>query len=283
MDKCGSIVDAIADHRHNLADVLKALDFALLVFGEHFGNHPVNADGVGDGLRGACVVAGDHCHGEVEVMELLHSVNCRWLEGVGHCDDSADLAVPTNEHCGPTLVFELGCCVVKRCWEFERCLRSEFAAADPDGAAIEVCSDAVAGNGDELGDRVGEAMQFERCGGNGVSDRVLAVGFDGAGLGEKFCVVGAVRGDDVGDHHCSLGEGAGLVEDDCREPPAAFEYFDGLDEDAELCGAARADHDRHRSCQPERTGAGDDQYGNCGVHAVADAAADHGPSEEGEQ
>lgn len=138
-------------------------------------------------------------------------------------------------------------------------------------------------NGAELGDRVDGAVQFA-CGvGNGVSDRVLAVGFDGAGFGEELCFVGAACGDDVGDRHRSLGEGAGLVEDDGRDAPGAFEYFDGLDEDAELCGAARADHDRHRSCQPERTGAGDDQDRDCGVHAVADAATDDRPAEEGEQ
>ena len=76
MDECGGVVDAVADHRHDFSGCSEALHFALLVFGEHFGNHPVDANGVSDGLCGACVVAGDHRHGEVEVMEMSHGVDC---------------------------------------------------------------------------------------------------------------------------------------------------------------------------------------------------------------
>ena len=63
-------------------------------------------------------------------------------------------------------------------------------------------------------------------------------------------------------HHLrfALGQRAGLVDD---ERVYFFKTLKGpgiLDQHAHPCAAADADHDRHWRCQPQRTGAGDNQH-----------------------
>ena len=94
-----------------------------------------------------------------------------------------------------------------------------------------------------------------------LGDRVLAAGLGGAtrrehlGLGpSRRSVVTPVRAGRA------PGDGAGLVEDDGGEPPRLLERLAVADQDAELGGAAGADHDRGRRGQAEGAGAGDDQH-----------------------
>ena len=82
------------------------MHFVLLVLGQHFGDHSVDADGVGDGLGRPGIVAGDHRDGQAEIVKLLNGVDSGRFQCVGDCDDAAHLAVPTGEHGGPTLVLE---------------------------------------------------------------------------------------------------------------------------------------------------------------------------------
>ena len=60
-------------------------------------------------------------------------------------------------------------------------------------------------------------------------------------------------------HHAGC-DRAGLVEHDGVDPAGGLQHLGALDQDAQLCAAAGADHQRGRRGQPERARAGDDQH-----------------------
>ena len=60
----------------------------------------------------------------------------------------------------------------------------------------------------------------------------------------------------------AFGQRAGLVDDQCVDRFEPLERFGVLNEHAGRRASTRADHDRHRRGEPERTRAGDDQHGH---------------------
>ena len=119
---------------------------------------------------------------------------------------------------------------------------------------------------------------------DGFGDRVLAADLGGGDQGQELVGVPAVVRDDGCDGRAAVGDGAGLVEDDGGEPVRGLERFAVADEDAELGGAAGADHDGGRGGQAECAGAGDDQDGDGGADGqghVGGVGAEEGPAGEG--
>ncbi len=85
---------------------MQQLDLGRLVFGQHLGEHPVDADLAGDRLGGAVVVAGDHHHLETEVMHPTDRRHRVVFDGVGHGHHPGQLAVDADHHGGLALVGE---------------------------------------------------------------------------------------------------------------------------------------------------------------------------------
>ena len=73
-------------------------------------------------------------------------------------------------------------------------------------------------------------------------------------------IPGAV--DQSDQRHLPGGHGSGLVEHDRVDPPCGLEHLRALDQQPELCAAARPDEQRRRRREPEGAGAGDDQDGD---------------------
>ena len=69
------VVDAVANHRNNFASFLEPLHLVLFVLWEHFGNDSVDADRIGNRLCSTSVVARDHRHGQLELVEPFHGVD----------------------------------------------------------------------------------------------------------------------------------------------------------------------------------------------------------------
>ena len=180
-------------------------------------------------------------------------------------------------------MLELDGDLVEPAGKFERGLSGKFAAPDPHRRAVNIGADAVPDDGFELGNQIERTMQLPRRVGNGLADRMLAIGFHSTRPCDEVSFTGPVDRDDVGDRHGAFGEGAGLVKHHGGDTPRPFEYLDRFDENSKLRSTASTNHDRHRSCQPERTWARDDQHCNGGVHAITDAATDHGPAKECQQ
>ena len=68
----GRVVDAVADHRDELAAGLQAADLGLLLVGPDVGQHALDAQLAGNGARRGVVVAGQHHHVEATAAELRH-------------------------------------------------------------------------------------------------------------------------------------------------------------------------------------------------------------------
>ena len=80
-------------------------------------------------------------------------------------------------------------------------------------------------------------------------------------------------------HHAG-GDGAGLVEHDRVDAAGALQDLRTLDQNAQLCAAARADEQCSRCGQAECAGTGDDEDGNGGGHCLREAAGAGEPETE---
>ena len=85
------------------------------------------------------------------------------------------------------------------------------------------------------------------------------------------------------DTHAAVGDGAGLVEHDRRDPPRLLEHLRPLDQDPELRAAAGPDHERRGSREAECARAGDDQHGDGRGEGVRGVAGDDQPAGERQQ
>ncbi len=187
LDERRRVVDAVTDHGHDLAGVLQALHLVLLVLGQHLGDDPVDADGVGDRLRGSGVVAGDHRDGQVEVVQSPHGLDRRRLECVGDGDHAADLAVPAGEDGGAALVSRAHRFGVEPVGQFEARVGRRARADRPRRS----CRRRRRGCRGRRSCRMPVTASSAPCAfasgvGDGLADRMLAVGLDGAGLGEQL-------------------------------------------------------------------------------------------------
>ena len=97
-------------------------------------------------------------------------------------------------------------------------------------------------------------------------------------------MIGSGDGLDRGQGGLALGQRAGLVDHQGIDLLEAFQRLGVLDQDAGLGAPPRAHHDRHRGRQPERAGAGDDQYRDRGDQAEGERRRrpEDGPADKGE-
>jgi hypothetical protein len=282
----GGVVDAVADHGHDVAVRLEGGDPVGLVGRQHLGDDVLDADLAGDGLGGRGVVAGDHPYLQAEGLQLGDSLGGVRLDGVGNGDQTGQEAVHGDVHRGGTGGRGAGGVTGQR-----RGVDAEGVhvcpVADRDAGRVDRGADAVSGVGGE----VGRGLQGQAAGAggghDGLADRVLASDLRGGDQGQQRVGVVAGEGRDVLEGGSTVGDGAGLVQDDCGQPAGGLQRPAVADEDAELGGLAGADHDRGRGRQAQGAGARDDEDGDRGADGqdqpVGAGAERHPADERGER
>lgn len=108
---------------------------------------------------------------------------------------------------------------------------------------------------------------------------MAALGLEGGGDGECLLRAGRRHGRDTDDLSRSLGEGAGLVEDDGVCFREALDDTTTSNQDSEGRGSPASDHHRHRRREPHRAGTGNEDDGEAAQHGQTDTAVDP-PCEE---
>ena len=84
--------------------------------------------------------------------------------------------------------------------------------------------------------------------------------FDACRNAQQLKACHASRRFDIRDHRFALGQGAGLVDDQCVDVSCALKRTGVADENAKVRAASDAYHDGGRCCEPKRAGTGDDQH-----------------------
>src|SRR5208337_4722912 len=100
LDQRGCVVDAIANHGDDPAFVLESANLGDFVFGQHLGQHSVDADLFGDRGSRAGVVAGDHGDLQPHGVQLTDHVDGVVFDGVSDREHAHDLAVAADEYRG---------------------------------------------------------------------------------------------------------------------------------------------------------------------------------------
>ncbi len=100
---------------------------------------------------------------------------------------------------------------------------------------------------------------------DGTSERMLTLLLQSSGQPEHIIFAKRAEGHDSGDGGPSLGEGAGLIDDERGDFTQRFESLGVLEKYARLRPTAHGDHDRHGRSQTEGAWAGDDEDGD-GIH-----------------
>ena len=108
-------------------------------------------------------------------------------------------------------------------------------------------------------------------------ERVLALGFDGACLGQH---VVALRARDAREDVLAARQRARLVEEDDVDEATALEAQTILDEDSAAGCERGRDRDHERDREPERVRARDHEHGHRADHGEVDVAGDR-PDDEG--
>src|SRR6478735_10018548 len=95
-----------------------------------------------------------------------------------------------------------------------------------------------------------------------LAERMLGADLNGCGKCEKFGLGESLCWKNSSDRWFAACNGSGFIEYDGIDPPRLFKRLAAANEDAVLSRLARADHDRGRSGQTERAGAGNHQHRN---------------------
>src|SRR5699024_427243 len=108
LGQCWGVVDAVADHRDDLALALESGDDVDLVLGQDLGDDLLDADLGGDPTGHGLVVAGEQDRSETQVLQALDRLGAGGLDSVGDDEDPAGLSVPADGDDGLTFVLGRG-------------------------------------------------------------------------------------------------------------------------------------------------------------------------------
>ena len=239
---------------------------------QDFGADLVNAQLLCDHLCRRTVVAGEHLHPQMHGVEGLHLRTGVFLLHVRHGKHTKVFLLAAAKQQG------LGRKLLRR--DLHAVFLQEGRAAAEIFRSLQQAGDALAGNGLEPlrhGDRQAALFTFGHGGaGNGMLGILLhcADGF------QKPLRVGAHH---VGDEELSLGQGARFVHDHRVHMMEHLQRLRRTDQNAEFRAAPGADHNGHRSCQTQRAGAGDHQYGNSRRQRERQLSARQHPGGKGQQ
>jgi hypothetical protein len=84
LGKSGRIVDAVADHRHDLSQILEPPDLGHLLGGVDLGEDAVDPDFARDAFRDLPTVSRQQHRGEPELTEIANGLGARGLDRVAH-------------------------------------------------------------------------------------------------------------------------------------------------------------------------------------------------------
>ena len=216
-----------------------------------------------DGLSGAAVVTGEHCHRDTQVFQQVDGLGGFGSQLIAHRDCGDGEVIACEDHYGGTGGLQT------------RNVTGECAGRDPrrlteaQPATVEGAVQAVPGHGDDVGG--------DLCVTGGVQDRlcqwVFAAGLQCCGEDQGFSAADFGQGDDLDDFGLIAGEGAGLVQGNDFDAPQLFNGRTTFDESTLAAGGS--DGRDHGQRDGDRQGA----WGRGNQHDERPLQPQHGVAE----
>ena len=176
---------------------LQLADFRCLLGGQHLGEHVLDADLGGDGVRGGRVVAGEHPDVDAECLQLGDRLGGFGFDGVGDRQHRGRGPVDRGEHRGAPGRRLGGGDGLQR-GDVHAAGGHQRGVADQHVPVVDDGVDAVTGDGVEGPQR----RQIEETRGGGGDDRladgVFAAGLGGGDQGQHVVLCPAAGGGDAG-------------------------------------------------------------------------------------
>jgi hypothetical protein len=200
-------------------------------------------------------------------MQRLQRGGRGFLHRIGDGHHASDSPVQDHEHHGFALVAAL----IRPRHQIGRVqahIRDQSEVAKSHRAAINSAANTLAGDRLEIGGGGKFNALVLRAAHDGFGKGMFRPALQRGGKAQHFGPIMARFGKHRDQAGFAFGQGAGFVYDqrvDLFEPLQRLGVFD---ENACLRAPARGSHDRHRSCQPQGAGAGDDQHCDGGDKAV---------------
>ena len=265
-----------------MPSALELLDVACLVGGQHLGEDALDAEFARHGLGGSLVVARDHDRLDAHLLEAPKRLPRARFDGVRHGDEPGGLPVDRDEHRRLARLGERGGPLFQR-KDVHPALVHQLAVAHQHGMAIHLRPDAVAGYGLEPRGVADLDAPLAGARDYGLGQRVLGVLLGRGDEPQEVVLAPAIQGEDVGEGGLTLGEGAGLVEDDGVYARYVLEGGRVLDQDVVPRSDAGAYGHGGRGRQAQGVGAGDDDGRDRERHGrYGRSAPEEVPGEEGD-
>ena len=247
------IVDSVADHRCPAA-FPELPDHGFLPVGQYAGNDVIHAGGCSDGPGGTLIVAGQHDHMESLPFQLADCLRRVRLDSVRHGDDADQIPVFREEQGSLSLLRKAQGFPVQRFGD-----PGQPADVGPVSSAevmtVHLCGQSVSGEGRKV-----RYLRYFHSAGfpfgyDGPGQRMFTLLLQRAGFPDQLLFRISVRGADVCHLRFAGGDGSGFVQRNDLYPAGVFQRFTGLEQDPVFRAHAVTDHNRHRGCQPQGTGA----------------------------
>ena len=142
----GSVVDPVADHRHDSALALEPRNLGGLARRQHPGEDPVDTDLPGDRPGRRLVVPRHHHDLDAHRLQGGHRPASGGLQGVGDRQKPVGRAIPSGEDDRPAPGFEPGCLGGELVRNSEALPRQQRGPPDGHPSAVDLGHDAEAGD-----------------------------------------------------------------------------------------------------------------------------------------
>ena len=282
----GRVVDAVADHG-DLAPARQIPHDLFLAVRQNAGDDVcliqsrLSADSAGC----ACSIAGQHDHLQSHVAQGTDGGGALGLDFVSHTDDAQETPAAREEQRRFSLVRQrLGACGAVRPFGWRQ------RVTQPVPHECEIAAEqqlAIGGGGGQPVPRQG--TEIHRRGrvqppargflAYGAGERMLAAALQRQRSSQELLLAHVER-QDIHDAGGALGDGSGLVQNDCPDSAGFLQRGGGLEQDPAPRPDAAADHDGDRGCQSQCAGAADDQHGDAACQCEADILPDQHPHKE---
>ena len=277
------VVDTIARHCDGAAFGLKARDKIVLVLGAETGVHFVDAQCRGDRLRRGLGIAGGHDDAQAGVMQTANGLWRSVLDRVRNGHQPGQRPVDGNEH-GRLAVGLKPVQTILHRLRRNREIAHQRRIAKGDARAIDGTDHPLARHGFEILRLRARGVTIFGAGHDSLSQGMFGAPLQRGGQAEQMRALDAVDRLHVSQAWATLGQGAGLVDDQHVDLREALQRLGVADQHAGMGAAPRGHHDRHRRGQAQCTGAGNDQHGYSGNKRIGKNGLrpeDH-PKDEGE-
>lgn len=212
MGQGSGVVDAVADHGHNLAVGLQVGDDGGFIGRQDVGDDGVDTDLSGDGVGDGLVVAGQQDGRHTQCGEPGDGVCAGGFDRIGDRLDRMGAAVPGDEYGGLSGVFGGGLCLVEvRVIHGDAVFGQQRRTPDGDHTSLDQTAHASTFEVAEVVDLV-ELSDFGGCtSSDGGRDGVLGGILHRPREGEHVGASGGGGGGDLDECHLARGDRAGFV------------------------------------------------------------------------